>query len=125
MNRLNKEAHVVEELNGVRCSIIEKNCTPERAAFLKTLLEANGLEVLIAQVPAPKPLPPKPVPAGETAPPPPEPAPAPDLWNVGVTDITFHTMLAIYERILKTPEGKLCTIEYFNQVPEKQGWYWK
>lgn len=124
MNRLNKEAHVVEELNGVRCSIIEKNCTPARAAFLKILFEANGLEVVIAQVPAPKPPPPKPAPTGDTTSTTTSVA-APDLWNVGVTDITFHTMLAIYERILKTPEGKLCTIAYFNQQPEQNGWYWK
>ncbi len=125
MNRLNKEGHVVEEINGVRCSIVEKNATPERVEFLKKLLEANGYTVMIAQVAAPKPPPPKPVPAGEVAPPPPAPLPAPDLWNIGVTDILFHAMLAVYERVLKTPEGKLCTISYFNQEPEKENWYWK
>lgn len=144
MNRLNKESHVVEELNGIRCSVVEKNCPPARRDFLKKLLEANGYEVVIAQVPAPKPPPPKPAPkpaegaaastvtpSGSTVTPsgiegPPPPAPvAPDLWNVGVTQISFHAMLAIYERNLKTPEGKLCTIAYFNQEEDMPGWYWK
>ncbi len=139
MNRLNKESHIVEELNGVRCSIVEKNATPARAEFLKKILEANGLTVLIAQVPPPKPIPPKPIPAGiqkpteakepvlsvSEGPPPPPPGPAPDLYNVGVTLIAFHAMLAIYERTLKTADGKYCTIAHWNQESEKEGWYWK
>ncbi|MCC7303765.1 MAG: hypothetical protein IT233_14080 [Bacteroidia bacterium] len=131
MNRLNKESHVVEELNGIRCSVVEKSCPPARRDFLKNLLEANGYVVVIAQVPAPKP-PPKPAPkptdgteAPAVIPGVAEVAVAPDLWNVGVTDLAFHAMLAVYERSLKTPEGKLCTISYFNQAPDMQGWYWK
>ena len=126
MNRLNKEGHVVEEINGVRCSIVEKNATPARVEFLKKLLEANGYTVMITQAPPPKPPSVKAVPPGLAQPiPSVAEAAAPDLWNIGVTDIAFHTMLAVYERTLKTPEGNLCTITYFNQEPEKENGYWK
>ena len=41
---LNKN-HEYEELDGVRCGIVEKNVKPERVAFLKALLEYNGYTV--------------------------------------------------------------------------------
>ena len=51
MNRLASEGHVVEELNAVRCSIVEKNVSPERLEFLKKLLEHNGYTVMTAPTP--------------------------------------------------------------------------
>ena len=39
--------HEFEELDGVKCAIVEKEVKPERVAFLKRLLEYNidtGLE---------------------------------------------------------------------------------
>lgn len=130
MNRLNKEAHALEEINGVRCAVVEKNVTPERADFLKKLLELNGYTVMIAPSPPPKVAPAKPAaPAAEGAappPPPPPPPPAPETFTIGVTDFLFHPQLAIYERALKTPEGKIVSIDYWNQQPEKEGeYYWK
>ena len=71
MNRLASEAHVVEEIGGMRCSIVEKNVSPERVEFLKKLLEHNGYAVMIAQTPpppakpAPKPVAPSVSPKGE------------------------------------------------------------
>jgi hypothetical protein len=133
MNRLNKEAHVVEELNGVKCSVIEKNVSADRAEFLKNLLEFNGHEVVVAEAPPPKAPPkpaPKPAPEGSTTPAPeaeppkPEPPPGPKLYNVGVTNILFHPMLAVYQRALKTPEGKIVSIAYWNQEPDPGTWYW-
>ena len=130
MNRLNKEGHIVEELNGTRCSIVEKNVAPERMEFLKRLLEHNGYTVIVAQTPAPPakpaPKPPAPVmgtdgqplPAVPLPPPPPLPV-APNTFTVGITDISFHTMLAIYERSLYTQEGKPISIAYWNQEIEK------
>ena len=137
MNRLSKEGHIVEELNGTRCSIVEKNVAPERAEFLKSLLEFNGYTVMIAQTPpppakpAPKPPPPvmgpdgQPLPVAPPLPPPPPPA-APNTFTVGVTNITFHTMLAVYERSLYTPKGKPVSIAYWNQEPNKpEQLYWE
>ena len=127
MNRLNKEAHALEEINGVRCAVVEKNVSPERTAFLKKLLEHNGYTVMVAPSPPPK-VAAKPVPAAAPDAPVemPPPPPPPETFTVGVTDFLFHTMLAIYERALKTPEGKIVTIDYWNQQPEKEGsYYWK
>lgn len=129
MNRLSKEGHIVEEINGTRCSVVEKNVSPERVEFLKKLLELNGYTVLVAQTPAP-PAKPAPKPAAPVmgpdgqplpAPPPPPPPPppvAPNTFTVGVTNITFHAMLAVYERSLYTPEGKPVSIAYWNQEPD-------
>lgn len=137
MNRLNKESHIVEELNGVRCSIVEKNVSPDRVEFLKNLLAFNGFEVMVAQTPpppakpAPKPAPPvigpdgQPLPAAPLPPPPPPP-PAPNTFTVGVTNISFHPMLAVYERSLFTPERKSVSIAYWNQESEPEGeLYWE
>jgi len=135
MNRLNKEGHIIEEINGTRCSIVEKNVSPERVEFLKKLLEHNGYKVLVAQTPpppvkpAPKPPPPVIGPDGQAvaaAPPPPPQPPAPNTFTVGVTNISFHTMLAVYERSLLTLEGKPVSIAYWNQEPEKaEELYWE
>lgn len=137
MNRLNKEGHIVEEVNGTRCSIVEKNCPPERVEFLKKLLELNGYTVLVAQTlappakPAPKPPAPVMGPDGQPLPVPPPPPPppppvAPNTFTVGVTNISFHPMLAVYERSLFTPEGKPVSIAYWNQEPEKtEELYWE
>lgn len=130
MNRLNKEGHIVEELNGIRCSIVEKNVSPERTEFLKKLLEYNGYEVVIAQTPSPPAKPaPKPVmgPDGQPLPvPPPPPSVAPNTFTVGVTNISFHPMLAVYERSLYMQERKPVSIAYWNQEDEKEeeGLYW-
>ena len=135
MNRLASEAHVVEEINAVRCSIVEKNVSPERVKFLNNLLEHNGYTVMTAPTPpppvkpAPKPVAPPAGTEGQPAPPPPPPAPSaptPSTFTIGVTNIAFHPMLAVYERSLLTPEGKTVSIAYWNQESEKEGEvYWQ
>ncbi len=50
---LNKN-HEFEELDGVKCGIVEKNVKPERVAFIKELLEYNGYTVVAVPTPAPK-----------------------------------------------------------------------
>jgi hypothetical protein len=45
--------HLSEELNGVKCAIVEK-CDPERANFLKQLLLFNKYTAEIAASPPPK-----------------------------------------------------------------------
>ena len=137
MNRLSKEGHIVEEISGTRCSIVEKNVSPDRVEFLKKLLEYNGYTVVVAQTPPPPakpaPKPPAPVvgPDGQAVPaaplpPPPPPPPAPNTFTVGVTHIAFHPMLAVYERSLSAPDCKVVSIAYWNQEPEKEGeLYWQ
>jgi len=118
--------HEFEELNGVKCGIVEKNVFPERAKFLKELLELNGYTVVVAPSPPPKvaaaPVSPAVVSteAGTVAapppPPPPPPAPpAPETFSVGVTDVTYNTTNAIMGRLLRTKEGHKVTLAYWQQ----------
>lgn len=109
---LNKN-HEFEELDGVKCGIVEKHVTPERVEFLKTLLSYNGYTVIVVATPAPKAVPAKPLAEGEAPPPP--PPPAPETFTVGVTDYTFNSTNAIFGRMLKTTDGKIVTLAYWKQ----------
>lgn len=111
---LNKN-HEFEELDGVKCGIVEKNVKPERVAFLKALLEYNRYTVIVVPSPAPK-VAPAPKPAeGEVAATPPPPAPVAETFTVGVTDYTFNAVNAIFGRMLKTKDGHIVTQAYWNQ----------
>ena len=110
--------HEFEELDGVKCGIVEKNVSPERVAFLKKLLEYNKFTVVVVPSPPPKvaAAPVVKVAEGEEAPPPhPAPPPAPATFTVGVTDYTLNTINAIYGRLLKTPDGHIVTMAFWQQ----------
>ncbi len=107
--------HEFEELNGVKCGIVEKNVTPERTAFLKELLEYNGYTVMVVPTPAPKQAPAPPLKVGEEVAPPPPPLPAAETFTIGVTDYTFNTINAIFGRMLKTKNGHIVTLAYWQQ----------
>ena len=124
---LNKN-HEFEELNGVKCGIVEKNVKPERVAFFKEILELNGYTVVVVPTPPPKVAAPptKPTASGETTEPPksniqPVAASAeatadkPETFTVGVTDYTFNPINAIFGRMLKTKDGHFVTWAYWNQ----------
>jgi hypothetical protein len=111
--------HEFEEINGIKCAIVEKNASGERVRFLKDLLEFNGFTVVVAPSPAAKPAaPPKPPAATEQAV---EQAPeevlppAPETFTVGVTHLAFNPTNAIFGRLLRTPEGKVVTQAYWLQ----------
>lgn len=105
--------HEFEELDGVKCGIVERNVSPERLTFLKTLLEHNGYTVVAVPTPAPKAAVPKPAAEGETpAPAAPEP---PATFTVGVTDYTFNSINAVFGRVLKTRDGHVVTLAYWKQ----------
>ncbi len=109
--------HEFEELEGVKCGIVEKNVSPARMEFLKRLLTYNGFTVVTAPTPAPK-IVAKPVAKaadGEELPPPPPPPPEPETFSVGVTDYTFNPINAIFGRLLKTPDGHVVTLAYWQQ----------
>lgn len=111
---LNKN-HEFEELDGVKCGIVEKNASPTRVAFLKELLEYNGYNVIAVPSPAPKAAPaPKPA-EGEAAVPAPVPPPAPETFTIGVTDYTFNWVNAIFGRLLKSKDGHIVTLAYWQQ----------
>lgn len=101
----------------VKCGIVEKNVSPERVAFLKTLLEFNKFTVVVVPSPPAKAAATaaKPAEGEEAAPAPPPAPPAPETFTVGVTDYTFNTINAIYGRLLKTPDGHVVTMAYWQQ----------
>ncbi len=110
--------HEFEELDGVKCGIVEKNVLQERVAFLKKILEYNKFTVVVVPSPPPKvaAVPIAKVTEGEGAPPPlPPTPPAPETFTVGVTDYTFNTINAIFGRLLKTPNGHVVTLAYWHQ----------
>ena len=113
--------HEFEELEGVKCAIVEKNAPPERVDFLKDLLELNNYTVIVAASPPPKAAPaPKPLPAaeGEVVAPiveEPRPPPSPSTLTIGVTDVRFNAVNAIFGRMLKTRDGHLVTLDYWQQ----------
>ena len=113
--------HEFEELNGVKCAIVEKNASAERVAFLKQLLEFNKYTVVVVASPPPKPAPaatPKPPgdaeattqPTVEVQLPPP-----PETFTIGVTDVTFNPTNAIFGRLLRTKDRHVVTLAYWNQ----------
>ena len=108
--------HEFEELDGIKCGIVEKNVPPERVAFLKKLLEYNHYTVVAVPSPPPKIAAPAVVKAedGTDIPSPPAPA-APETFTVGVTDYTFNPVNAIFGRLLKTPDGHVVTLAYWHQ----------
>ncbi len=112
---LNKN-HEFEELDGVKCGIVEKNVKPERVAFLKELLEWNGYTVVSVPTPPPKVAAPPPPKEGEVASASAEaPADKPETFTVGVTDYTFNSINAIFGRMLKTKQGHIVTLAFWQQ----------
>ncbi len=107
--------HEFEELNGIKCGIVERNVKPERVAFLKALLEFNGFEVVTIPTPPPKTAAPAPPKEGEAPAPPPPAPPAPETFTMGVTDYTFNPINAIFGRQLKTRDGHIVTLAYWQQ----------
>jgi len=105
--------HEFEDLNGVKCAVVEKNVKPDRVAFLKNLLEYNRYTVIVVPSPAPKA--PAPVVPKEGEPPPPPPIPPPETFTVGVTDVTFNSANAIFGRLLHTKDGHVVTLAYWQQ----------
>ncbi|QEC66443.1 hypothetical protein FRZ67_03720 [Panacibacter ginsenosidivorans] len=93
---------------------MEKNATVDRVEFLKSLLEYNHYTVVVVASPPPKAVPAKPVVVGEESthiPPP----PSPETFTVGVTDVMFNPTNAIFGRLLKTKDGHVVTLAYWQQ----------
>ena len=107
--------HEFEELDGVKCGIVERNVKPERVKFLIELLQNNGYIVVAVPTPLPKAPPPAAAKEGDTVAKPPAPPPTPETFTVGVTDYTFNTINAIFGRLLKTRDGHVVTLAYWQQ----------
>jgi hypothetical protein len=91
--------HEFDDLQGVKCAIVEKNVSQSRAEFLKKLLEFNEYTVVLLPV----------VPAQNAD------AAAPANYTVGVSDVTFSMVSAIFGRRLKTEDGHIVSLAYWQQ----------
>ena len=91
-----KGKHKIKEIDEVRCTIVEKNASKERVSFLKELLEFNGYEVKYQEEKI-------------------KDENDPITYIIGVTDMVLNPVIAVYQRILKTPEGTKITADYWNQ----------
>ena len=108
--------HEFEELEGIKCGIVEKNVQLERSNFLKELLTINGFNVIVVPSPPSKTVPVVTPKEGDEIIV--ENTPLPASFTVGVTDYTFNTTNAIFGRMLKTKNGHVVTQAYWNQKEE-------
>jgi hypothetical protein len=104
---LNNAKHIIGEIDGVKCTIVESGISSERAAFLKQLLEFNNLEVKELKVDPQTP--------GSEA-----------TYTIGVTSLIFNPVFAVYELALDKPEGGKVSPGYWNQeCIDCDPWYWR
>jgi hypothetical protein len=93
---INNAKHIIGEIDGIRCTIVETGATLERSAFLSDLLSYNKLEVkemkTLSEVQGEEP-----------------------TYTIGVTDLMFNPVFAIYERQMRTREGAFVTPGYWKQ----------
>ncbi len=106
--------HLLEELDGVRCIVVEKNLTPERVAFLKQLLEYNHLTVVVVPSAPAKVAAPALVTEGEIVTAVPE-IETPKTYTMGVTNMLYNPINAVFGRLLKTPDGHVVTPAFWQQ----------
>ena len=91
-----KAKHIVEEINGKRCTVVEKGVEKSRMDFLKDLLLFNKFEVEVEEVAK----------TDETT---------LQLYTIGVTDLVFNPVIAVYEMSMKNQKGQPVTAPYWNQ----------
>jgi len=107
--------HEFEELDGVKCAIVEKNASQQRIDFLKPLLEFNKYTVIVVASPPPKAAAPAASAVANTDIVVETPPPPPASFTIGVTDVTFNATNAIFGRLIKTPGGRVVTLAYWQQ----------
>ena len=100
--------HQFGAIGDQRVTFIEKKIEKERMEFLKKLLEVNDFEVVIQEEKT-------------------KSEEDPQLYTVGVTDMVFNPTVYVFQRRLKTIDGKhIVTQDYWNQVTEETNpQYWK
>lgn len=100
--------HLFGSIEDQRVTFVEKKIEAPRKDFLKELLEFNGFVVIIQEDKR-------------------KTEEEPQLYTVGVTDMTFHPTIWVFERRLKTLDGKhKVNQDYWNQISEDtKPQYWK
>jgi len=85
---LTNAKHIIAEFDGIRCTVVESGISLERILFLKELLECNKFEVKVKE---------------EIS----EQAGDPVKYSIGVTDLTFNPVFAVYDRSLRTKDNQI------------------
>ena len=99
--------HLFGAIGDQRVTFIEKKIEEGRKDFLKKLLEHNGFEVLLQEEKR-------------------KSEEEPQLYTVAVTDMVFNPTIWVFERKLKTFDGRKVTPDYWNQISEDTApQYWK
>lgn len=99
--------HAFGSIEETRVTFVEKKIPEERKDFLKKLLEHNGFEVVLQEEKR-------------------KTEEEPQLYTVAVTDMVFNPTVWVFERRLKTFDGKKVTQAYWTQASEDTNpKYWK
>lgn len=106
--------HLFEELDGSKCAIVEKNASVSRVEFLRRILEHNRYTVVVIPSPPAKAVPTKATAPEEETITPPSPV-VNETFTIGVTDVMFNPVNAVFGRLLKLPGGQTVTLAYWNQ----------
>lgn len=88
--------HITKDVDGVRCSIVEVGVSADRRDFLKKILEFNKYTVHVEEIPPAEE-------GGEVT------------YTLGVTSMIFNPVIAVYQRMLFTEDGRRITPDYWNQ----------
>jgi hypothetical protein len=100
--------HTFGAIEDQRVTFVEKKIEEDRKDFLKELLEFNGFEVIIQEEKR-------------------KSEEEPQLYTVAVTDMVFNPTIYVFQRRLKTLDGKhIVNQDYWNQISEDpKPQYWK
>ena len=99
--------HTFGSIEDTRVTFVEKKIDENRKDFLKKLLEHNGFEVIVQEEKR-------------------KTEEEPQLYTVAVTDMVFNPTIWVFQRKLKTFDGKKVTQDYWNQKSEEtKPQYWK
>lgn len=99
--------HLFGSIDDIRVTFVEKKVSEDRSQFLKKLLEHNGFEVLIQEEKRPS-------------------EEEPQLYTVAVTDMVFNPTIWVYQRRLKTFDGRKVTPDYWHQrTDDTRPQYWE
>lgn len=88
--------HTFGSIGETRVTFVEKKIDEFRKDFLQKLLEHNGFEVLIQEEKR-------------------KTEEDPQLYTVAVTDMVFNPTIWVFERKLRTLDGRKVTQDYWNQ----------
>jgi len=98
--------HLFGSIEDQRVTFVEKKVEENRKDFLKKLLEHNGYKVIIQEEKR-------------------KSEEEPQLYTVGVTDMSFNPTIWVFQRRLKTFDGRKVTHDYWSQETEEtKPQYW-